>query len=266
MTDGDGEPVVRMSGIRKRFGRVVALDGVDFEVDENEIVGVLGDNGAGKSTLANILSGFHRPDEGEIRINGEQVSFNNPTDARKYGIEAVYQDLALVDSRDIKSNIFLGRAPRRKLGGLIPVVDWTEMQTRASEILRDRFDLDVDMEQNRVEHLSGGERQAVAIARALVTDPDVVLLDEPVSALSPDLARRVLDLVQDLRDEGKSIVLITHSLEEVFDFTDRIVVLYNGRRVGGVSTDSVTESDVTQMIVEGQMPGELAPSEEPTGV
>jgi ABC-type sugar transport system ATPase subunit len=133
-------------------------------------------------------------------------------------------------------------------------VDWDEMQAQAADILRNRFDLNVDMEQERVEHLSGGERQAVAIARALVTDPDVIILDEPVSALSPALTRSVLELIRDLRDEGKSIVLISHSLEEVFDFTDRIIVLYNGRRVGMVNTETVTQSDVTQMIVEGQVP------------
>jgi ABC-type sugar transport system ATPase subunit len=245
---------------------VTALEGVDFEVGRDEIVGVLGDNGAGKSTLCKILTGYHRPDGGEIRFKGEPVSLDSPTDARKLGIEAVYQDLALVDSRDIESNIFLGRAPRKKLGGILPVLDWKRMEREAEEILRDQFDLDVDMRQDRVEHLSGGERQAVAIARALVTDPEVVLLDEPVSALSPDLVRRVLEVVRDLRDDGKSIVLITHNLEEIFDITDRILVLYNGRRVGMVDTDSVTESDVTQMIVEGRMPDGVAASGEAPGI
>jgi len=254
MGESAREPIIELTGITKRFGRVTALEGVDIDARENEIVGVLGDNGAGKSTLCKVLSGYHSPDEGEIRIGGERVSFDNPTDARRHGIEAVYQNLALVDSRDIKSNIFLGRAPRRKLAGFLPVVDWDEMQAQAADILRNRFDLNVDMEQERVEHLSGGERQAVAIARALVTDPDVIILDEPVSALSPALTRSVLELIRDLRDGGKSIVLISHSLEEVFDFTDRIMVLYNGRRVGMVNTETVTQSDVTQMIVEGQVP------------
>lgn len=265
MAEGNGDPVIQVSDITKRFGRVTALDGVDLEVRENEIVGVLGDNGAGKSTLCNILSGYYRPDSGEIRVNGERVTFRNPTDARARGIEAVYQDLALVDSRDIKSNIFLGRAPRKRIGGVIPIVDWDAMQERATDILRNRFDLNVDMKQDKVEHLSGGERQAVAIARALVTDPDVILLDEPVSALSPALAQNVLELVRDLREEGKLIVLITPNLEEVFDFTDRIVVLYNGSRVGMVDTGNVTESDVTQMIVEGRLPDESVTAEGQTG-
>jgi len=266
MTESDGDPIVRMTGITKRFGRVTALENVDLDVTENEIVGVLGDNGAGKSTLCKILSGFHEPDGGEIRFEGERVTFRNPTDARRRGIEAVYQDLALVDSRDIKSNVFLGRAPRTKLGGILPIVDWDEMQVEAEEILRTRFNLDVDMEQDRVEHLSGGERQAVAIARALVTDPDVIVLDEPVSALSPALARSVLELVGDLRNEGTSIVLISHSLEEVFDFTDRILVLYNGHPVATVDTDLVTQSDVTQMIVEGQVPNGTVATEGGTEV
>lgn len=266
MAETDREPVVQMSGITKRFGRVTALESVDLDAYENEIVGVLGDNGAGKSTLCKILSGFHSPDAGTIHVRGERVSFRNPTDARQFGIEAVYQDLALVDSRDIKSNVFLGRAPRKKLAGILPVVDWGEMQSQAADILKNRFSLDVDMEQDRVEHLSGGERQAVAIARALVTEPDLIVLDEPVSALSPALARSVLELVRDLRDEGKSIILISQSLEEVFDFTDRILVLYNGHKVGMVDTNTVTESDVTQMIVEGQVPEGTSTLEEKTSL
>lgn len=249
MPDPD-RPLIEMRGISKRFGRVQALENVDLDVREGEIMGVVGDNGAGKSTLIRTLVGIHEPDAGEIRIRGEPVSIASPKQAHEYGIATVYQDLALVDQLTVAANIFLGRTKTRRLGGLVPVVDWPTMRQEAERTLRDRLNFEVPVDA-KVEFLSGGERQAVAIGRALVTDPEIVVLDEPTSALSADAARRVIDLVKTLREEGLSVIIISHSLEEVFSLTDRLTILHAGERVGCVRTAEVTQDEVVGMMISG---------------
>lgn len=254
MADRGDEYLIEMDGIHKRFGRVVALSDVDLTLKRNEVMGLLGDNGSGKSTLVKTLVGVHQPDEGQIRIRGEEVSISSPKMARKYGISTVYQDLALVNELTVAANMFLARNPTKRFAGLFNMVDWDTMNQQAEEILRERMNLDIDPTA-RVEFLSGGERQAIAIARALVTDPDIVVMDEPTSALSPDSAKRVQELVKTLRDEeGLSVVIISHNMDEVFSTTDRITVLDNGNLVGCVDTDAVTRSEVVEMMVSGQMP------------
>jgi len=250
MSTDDRTPLIQMTGITKRFGRIVALSGVDFELRENEVMGLLGDNGSGKSTLVKTLVGVHQPDEGEIRIDGEPVHIANPETARRYGISTVYQDLALVNEMTVATNMFLDRYPMRKVAGVVPTVDWSEMNERAARILRERMNLNIDPTA-RVEFLSGGERQAIAIARALVTDPDIVVMDEPTSALSPDSAERVMELVRTLQDEGLSIIIISHNLDEVFSVTDRITVLKNGHHVDTVESSTVSKNDVVEMMVAG---------------
>lgn len=249
MSEDDG-PLVEMRGIGKRFGRIQALEDVDLEVNDGEIMGLVGDNGAGKSTLIKTLVGIHQPDEGEIRINGEPVTIESPKQAQKHGIATVYQDLALVDQLTVDANIFLGRTKTRKLGGVLPVIDWGGMRNEAAATLQNRLNFDVPID-SKVEFLSGGERQAVAIARGLVTDPDLIILDEPTSALSTDAADRVIDLVKTLRDEGIAVLLISHSLQEIFSLTDRITVLHSGRRVGTVDSSGVTEDEVVEMMIAG---------------
>ena len=239
--------LIEMEGIHKRFGRVVALNGVNLRVRENEVMGLLGDNGSGKSTLVKTLVGVHQPDEGTIRIRGDDVTITSPKVAREYGISTVYQDLALVNEQTVAANMFLARNPTKKLGGILPIVDWGEMNERAERILRERMNLNIDPTA-RVEFLSGGERQAVAIARALVTDPDIVVMDEPTSALSPDSAKRVQDLVKTLRDEGLSVVIISHDMDAVLDITDRVTILENGNHVGTVPTKSVTQSQIVEQL------------------
>lgn len=250
MSDGD-TPLVQMSGITKRFGRVVALSDVDFEVKETEVMGLLGDNGSGKSTLIKTLVGVHQPDAGEIRIRGEPRTFKTPEQARAEGISTVYQDLALVNEMSVAANMFLDRYPRKRLAGILPIVDWGAMNDEAERILRERMNLNIDPTA-LVEFLSGGERQAIAIARALVTDPDIIVMDEPTSALSPDSAERVMDLVETLREEGISVIIINHNLDEVFEVTDRVTVLHNGQHVATVNSDEVTEDEVVQMMVQGK--------------
>lgn len=243
-------PLIEMEGIGKRFGRIRALEDVDLDVRDGEIMGLVGDNGAGKSTLIKTLVGIHQPDEGEIRVKGEPVTMDSPKEAQSYGIATVYQDLALVDQLTVDANIFLGRTKTRKIGGIIPVIDWAGMRREAEATLKDRLNFDVPVD-SKVEFLSGGERQAVAIGRALITDPNLIILDEPTSALSTDAAQRVIDLVKTLRDEGISVLLISHSLEEIFSLTDRITVLHSGKRVGTVTSDNVTEDEVVEMMIAG---------------
>ena len=243
--------LVEMRGIEKYFGRVVALNGVDLEVREGEIMGLLGDNGSGKSTLIKTLVGVHQPDAGEMYIRGSQVNISNPKEARQYGITTVYQDLALIDSLSVAANLFLARNPMKKFAG-ISVVDWETMNEQAEEIIRSRLNLEIDPTA-LVEFLSGGERQAVAIARSLVTDPDLVIMDEPTSALSADSARRVRELVKTLNQEGITVLLITHNMDEVLGLTDRVTILDSGDLVGTVDTDTVTKEDIVQMMVSGEL-------------
>jgi ABC-type sugar transport system ATPase subunit len=253
MEETASSTIVDMRNITKRFGRVVALDGVDLELREGEIHALTGDNGSGKSTLIKTLVGLHEPDEGEIYIRGEKTDVDNPQHARSLGIATVYQDLALVDTMSVAANMFLGRAPVKKRFGLFSKVDWKQMNERSQEILRTRLNLEMDPTSD-VEFLSGGERQAIAVARALVTDPDVVIMDEPTAALSADSAQRVRDLIQTLNDEGITILVISHSIDEIFELTDRVTVLETGNLVGTVSTDEVTEDDIVEMIISGKMP------------
>lgn len=257
MTNDTNDTIVEMRGIKKRFGRVVALDGVDLEVEEGEVHGLLGDNGSGKSTLVKTLVGVHQPDEGEVYVKGKKRNITSPKDARSLGIATVYQDLALVDEMTVAANMFLARFPMRRLAGIIPVVDWAEMNERAEQILRERLNLNIDPTA-RVEFLSGGERQAIAIARALVTDPDIVVMDEPTSALSAESTRRVQELVKTLQDEGISVIIISHNLDEVFALTNRVTVLLSGTLVGTVNSADVTKNDIVTMMVDGSMPTESA--------
>jgi len=251
MTTGNTSPRIEVENVKKRFGTVEALSGVTLDLEDNEILGLVGDNGAGKSTFIKTLVGIHQPDDGEIRFDGEPVTIAGPKHARELGVGTVYQDLALVNELSVAENLFLGRTPTKKLGGLLPVIDTETMNAEATRILGERLNIHVDPE-TPVEYLSGGERQAIAIARALVTDPDIVLLDEPTSALSKAAVDHVEDLVQQLKDSGHSVILIDHNLEEVISMTDRIAVLFQGRVVDIVDTDEVSRDDIVGMMVSGQ--------------
>ena len=245
--------VLEMKGISKSFGTLQALNDVDFTVKENEIVGLVGDNGAGKSTLVKTLVGLHDPDEGEIFLNNEPIDISDPKDARKHGIATVYQDLALVDDLSVAMNLHLGRPVMKRLGGILPIVDWPQMNEHAEEVLRENLNIHMDPE-SKVEFLSGGERQAVAICRALVSDPDVIVMDEPTSALSADAAERVMNLIKSLRDRGMSIVIISHNLDEIFEVTDRMTILSNGQHITTVDSATVNREQVVQMMISETIP------------
>jgi fructose transport system ATP-binding protein len=240
--------LLRVNRVRKVFGRVTALDGVDFDLREREVVALVGDNGAGKSTLVKVLSGFFQPDEGEVRLRGAPLCLRSPADARAQGIETVYQDLALAGPMSIESNMFLGRERRRSgfVGRILRRLDVTAMRR---ETLRRMAELSIFAPPSQlVETLSGGQRQAIAIARAVSWGSEIVILDEPTAALGVKQAALVLDLVRQVRANGHSVILISHNLQDVFAVADRIQVLRLGRRVGIAEPQSHSMNDVVAMI------------------
>ncbi|MFC7028254.1 ATP-binding cassette domain-containing protein [Halomicroarcula sp. GCM10025324] len=225
-----GTPKIRVEDVVKTFGRITALDGVTLDIEEGEIFALIGDNGAGKSTLMNVLSGVHQATTGSMYVDGEEVSFSNPSEARAKGIETVYQDLALMDDLNIATNIFMGQFPMKGLGP-IKYIDWDETFERSEEIMMERLGRNVDLN-TEVEFLSGGQRQLVAIGRALAFDPEVIILDEPTSALSVDATRLVQDTIETLsKEQGITIVIVSHNIESVLELADRIGVLYQGQLV-----------------------------------
>ncbi|MFC6862845.1 ATP-binding cassette domain-containing protein [Halomicroarcula sp. GCM10025817] len=225
-----GTPKIRVEDVVKTFGRITAVDGVTLDIEEGEIFALIGDNGAGKSTLMNILSGVHQATSGSMYVDGEAVSFSNPSEARAKGIETVYQDLALMDDLDIATNIFMGQFPMKGFGP-IKYIDWDETFERSGEIMMERLGRDIDLN-TEVEFLSGGQRQLVAIGRALAFDPEVIILDEPTSALSVDATRLVQDTIETLsKEQGITIVIVSHNIESVLELADRIGVLYQGQLV-----------------------------------
>lgn len=245
------KPVVEMRNIKKNFAAVQALRGVDLVLKRNEVLGLLGDNAAGKSTLMKVLSGAYIPDEGEILIDGEKVHFTNPFHARQLGIEMVYQDLALANNLDVTANVFMGREVVGKRFGTVGVMDSHHMEQETIRLL-DRLKIDIPSVRLLVERLSGGQRQAVAIARATAFNSKVTIMDEPTAALSVAAITKVLDLVRELKAQGASIIIISHRLEDVYQVSDRIVVLRHGRKVADAPTtgdiDEFRERVVAYMI------------------
>jgi len=235
--------LVEMKGITKRFGGVVALQDVDFQVGYQEIVGLVGDNGAGKSTLIKILAGVHKPDKGEIFFEGRKVEIRNPKDAKNLGIETVFQELALVDNLDVAENIFLGRE-LTKFG----LVDHKRMEWEAQRLLSE-LKVEIDSVKTRVRNLSGGQRQGVALSRALYVVPKLVLMDEPIAALAVKEVNKVLDLVNQLRERGISIVFISHNLQAVLSIADRIVVLRKGRKAGDKRAEEMTLDEMIKLMI-----------------
>src|ERR1700732_266870 len=235
-------PLLEMRGVRKRFGALEALRGVNLELYPGDVLALLGDNGAGKSTLMKILAGALAPDEGEIFFKGEPVTYDNPGGARNLGIEMVYQELALCDSLDAAHNLFLGREPTRKGMGA-RFVDRSRMYVEAGRALDD-LHINVRSLTTPIRFLSGGQRQSIAIGRAISFRPKVLILDEPTAALAVREVEKVLALMHTLRSQGVSIVLITHRLQDVFRACDRIAILYEGtllarRRVEETSLEQV---------------------------
>jgi len=235
----ESTPVVEMRNIKKNFGAVQALRGVDLALQPNEVLGLVGDNAAGKSTLMKVLSGAYIPDEGEILIEGEKVFFANPKDARRLGIEMVYQDYALANNLDVAGNVFMGREVVRLNLGPLGVMNYPYMEQETHNLLN-RLKIDISSVRLKVERLSGGQRQAVAIARATAFDAKVIVMDEPTAALSVAAIDKVLELVQELKAQGSSIIIISHRLEDIYRVSDRMIVLRQGRKV----SDRAVEGDI----------------------
>jgi D-xylose transport system ATP-binding protein len=248
-----GEPRLRLRGISKSFGAVRALSNVDFEVYAGEVVGLVGDNGAGKSTLIKVISGVGPADEGEIFLEGQKVSIPNPPAANHQGIETVYQDLALCDNLDVVANLFLGREERSFLRSL----DEIDMEKQGLSVLQS-LEVKIPSVRATVAMLSGGQRQSIAVAKSILRQAKVVLLDEPTAALGVVQTRQVLHLIRRLRDQGLAVVVISHNLADVFEVVDRVIVLRLGRRVGTFDIKTTTPEQVVSAITGAEFGAMLA--------
>jgi len=249
--DTGGVPKLRTENLTKQFGRIVAVEDVSLEIQPSEVFALVGDNGAGKSTLMNMLSGAHKPTKGQIYKDGQPVNFDNPSEARNNGIETVYQDLALMDDLDIATNIFMSQFPRTGFGPF-RIIDWGETYERAEQIMMDQLGRDLDIK-TEVEFLSGGQRQLVAIGRALAFDPDVIILDEPTSALSVEATRLVQDTIDALAAQGITIVIVSHNIESVLQHADRIGVLFQGQLVDIKQPEETDIEELNDLMTTGTL-------------
>ena len=249
MTQNTDTPLVEMRNMSISFGGIHAVDDVTVDLYPGEVVGLLGHNGAGKSTLIKILSGAYQADSGEIYINGEKATIKNPRDARDYNIETIYQTLALADNLDAASNLFLGRELTTRWG----MVDDSRMEAECRKIMA-RLNPNFRKFAEPVSALSGGQRQSVAIARAVYFDAKILIMDEPTAALGPQETQMVAELVQELKRQGLGIFLISHDIADVMDLCDRVSVMKNGKLVGTERVEDVTDDDILAMIILGKNP------------
>lgn len=245
-SNSNSKELLRMTGINKYFGKVHALEGVDFRINEAENVGLVGDNGAGKSTLIKIISGYHRAEKGQIYFGGKKVRISSPKDSRALGIETVYQEQALAPDLSISRNIFMGREPATALGFLRKRV----MDEESMDALKS-MGLHLRSPNINISTLSGGERQGVAIARAFYFEAKLVILDEPTMALSVKEVREVFNFVNQLKRKGISVIFITHNLHQVFTISDRIVVLSHGKKLVDIKKKDTNVDELSEIIVRG---------------
>lgn len=238
--------IIEMKNIKKSFGKVQALKGVDFHVSRNEIVGLLGDNGAGKSTLIKILVGYYQPDDGEVYFEGRKVNFKSPWQSRQLGIETVYQDLALVNLMPLWRNFFLGREMIRKIGPF----SWIERRKMKRIVIDAMNDVGISVRNpdETVAFMSGGERQAVAIARAIYFGAKLLILDEPTAALSVGETKKVLQHIEEAKKRGISVIFITHNIYHVYEVADRLVLLERGEKIGDYLKKDVTPQYIMDTI------------------
>ena len=245
---------VSMQDISMSFGGIHAVDHASITLRKGEVMGLLGHNGAGKTVLVKILSGALKRDSGDIRINGELAKIDTPRDAKRYGVETIYQTLALADNVDAAGNLYLGRELLTPWGTL----DDFAMEAKAREVMG-RLNPRFQRFNEPVKALSGGQRQSVAIARAILFDAKILIMDEPTAALGPQETAQVGELIKQLKDEGISIILISHDMHDVFDLADRVTVMKNGQIVGDAKTDEVSTDEVLGMIISGKCPATATP-------
>ena len=248
MTALQDVPLVQMRGIQKSFGAVEALRGADLTLWPNEVLGLVGDNAAGKSTLMKTLSGVHQPDAGEIRFEGAPVSFPSPRDSRAIGIEMIYQNLALAQNLDVVANVFLGREHSRSLIPGLPWLDEARME-RETRALLGRLKINITSVRTNVERMSGGQQQAIAIARAVAFKARIVIMDEPTASLAVKEVGKVIDIIRGLREAGVSVIIISHRLQDIFSVADRIMVLRTGQSVADRQAKAFTMDEVVKYIV-----------------
>jgi len=237
--------VLELANISKHFGAIQAVNDVSFAIDPGEVLGLMGDNGAGKSTLVKMIAGNFPPSNGTMRMDGREIVLHQPVEARRHGIEIVHQDLALCNNLTAAANVFLGREMRRNVGPL-PILDYRGMYRRAGELFRE-----IKSEtrpRDLIRMMSGGQRQAVAIARTMLADAKIVLMDEPTAAISVRQVAEVLNHIRHLRGQGIAVVLISHRMPDVFEVTDRIIVLRRGRKVADKNTADSSPEEITGLI------------------
>ena len=244
----DVQAILQVKDLYKRFGGLVAVDHVSLDIHPGEVVGLLGDNGAGKSTLIKMISGAYKPDGGQILLNGEAVSFSTPLEARRRGIETIYQDLALCDNLDAGANIFLGRERMRRQLGIFSVLDRPYMLREARQVL-DQLDIRIPELRTPIRQLSGGQRQAVSIARAVYWKAHLMIMDEPTAALGVPEQLKVLELIRTLRNQGVPVILISHNMLDVFAVADRVIVMRRGSKSGERRISETNENEVVGLMV-----------------
>jgi simple sugar transport system ATP-binding protein len=238
-------PILELTNVSKHFGAIHALDDVSMMLEPGQVVGLMGDNGAGKSTLVKVIAGNYRPTQGAMRMNGAELVLHKPIQARRHGIEIVYQDLALCDNLTAAANVFLGREVRKRVGPL-RILDYAAMYRRAVQLFKELKS--ETRPRDLVKQMSGGQRQAVAIARTRLSEPRIVLMDEPTAAISVRQVAEVLNLIRHLRDQGIAVILISHRMPDVFAVADRIVVLRRGRKVADKPIAKSSPEEVTGLI------------------
>jgi simple sugar transport system ATP-binding protein len=250
--EGAEAPILACRGLTKRFGGVTALANVSFDLWRGEVLALAGDNGAGKSTLIKIVSGVYHPDEGEVLYKGERIELSNPRHAREIGIETIYQDLALADNLDVGANVFLGREPVVKALGILPRLDRKRMREAAAEVL-DTLEIDLDAKKLGlpVRSLSGGQRQAVAIGRAIFWKAELLIMDEPTAALGVPEQRKVVELINRLKQQNVAIIFISHNLIDIFAVADRILVLRRGLKAGERRPAETSHDEIVKLMVGG---------------
>lgn len=246
-------PLLEAKEIEKRFGAIQALRGVSLRLYRGEVLGIVGDNGAGKSTFLKILSGALLPDRGQLYLEGQPVTFRSPQDARQQGIEMVYQDLSLCDTLDVATNLFLGREPTRRLLNIVSILDRHTLYQRAEQILQN-LHIRIPSTRLAVENLSGGQRQAIAIGRAISFQPKILILDEPTSALAAREVEEVLNLTRRLASAGVGVIFVSHRLHDVLQVCDRLVVLYEGRNIAERRASETSIPEIIKLIEGATMP------------
>jgi len=242
----DRKVLLRVENVTKKFGSVVALENVTFDMVENEIVGLVGDNGAGKSTLVKIISGNFPPDAGNLYFDGHKVNFKSPSDARKLGIETVYQDLAICDNLDAVSNLFIGREVYRNMLGF-KVLNKRLMASTSASVF-DRIGINMPAAREKVEHFSGGQRQAVALGRFVAWGKRLALLDEPTAAIGIRETSKILNLIKTSKENNVGVIIISHNLQQVFEIVDRIIVLRHGKVVGIREKKNTNPDEIVSLI------------------